>query len=276
MIGTLTDLPAGHVAMARLQGGLLGLYPGVPQVAVCRAEPEPYIVEVAYHLAAARRNFPEGVLYVLPCGVFGHGKGQLMCTFCGDDVFLGPDTGLMSLLPEMEAATTLAPPQPLQVAGMRTWTDSVCQLLEGVQTPAELKEHLLALGWTPHQPQDLHHLGEPLLRPYEIQCSIAHIDRFGNVVLQISRTQFEEHVGARPFRIYTGGKTARESLSDQYQEVGERESLCRFNAAGYLEIAVNGGHAAQKMNLDHLDQNDRYYKRVSIFLTDEPEPVRKS
>ena len=85
---------------------------------------------------------------------------------------------------------------------------------------------------------------QPVISPTQIRGSIIHIDNYENAILNINRELFERIGQQRNFALYFKRKHPITRLSQHYSEVPVGETLCRFNSADYLEIAVNMGTAA--------------------------------
>lgn len=94
---------------------------------------------------------------------------------------------------------------------------------------------------------------QPVINKYMIRGSVIYIDQFENVVLNITRDQFEKARGGRRFSIFIKRNDPINIISKTYQDVSMGEALCHFNAFDYLEISVNGGSAASLLGL-HKDE----------------------
>ena len=116
---------------------------------------------------------------------------------------------------------------------------------------------------------------KPLLGENWIEGQIIFIDNFENVVVNITREQFEEQRKGRSFRIVFKRDEMIERISESFADVTEGEKLALFNSAGYLEIAVNKGNAAGLFGLQgYLEQaqnpylqNRLFYQTVRIYFT---------
>ena len=84
----------------------------------------------------------------------------------------------------------------------------------------------------------------PLLGPKYIEGQIIFIDNFENVIINITREEFEEQRRGRSFKIVFKRDEIIDKISETYADVHESEKLALFNSANYLEIAVNKGNAA--------------------------------
>ena len=77
-----------------------------------------------------------------------------------------------------------------------------------------------------------------------IDGQIIFIDNFENVIVNITRHEFEELRKGRGFKINFKRDEVIDHISETYADVPEGEKLALFNSAGYLEIAINKGNAA--------------------------------
>jgi S-adenosylmethionine hydrolase len=78
-----------------------------------------------------------------------------------------------------------------------------------------------------------------------------HTDHFGNVVFNLRREAFRKWLGdeSAPVRLRlvgVGGEAVELPLVRTFGEVGWGEPLAYWGSSGYLEVAVNGGSAAQR------------------------------
>ena len=82
-----------------------------------------------------------------------------------------------------------------------------------------------------------------------IRGSVIYIDHYENVVVNITREQFEKNRAGRDFSIYIKRNDAIREISTRYQDVPVGETLCLFNSNQYLEIAIHAGSAASMLGL---------------------------
>jgi S-adenosylmethionine hydrolase len=159
-----------------------------------------------------------------------------------------------------------------KAVGVLNCTSAFAQILQAVENGTPLKE-----------------IGEPVsnieekypfrstVGPDWIDSQIIFIDQFENVVINLTREEFEEHRKGRKFKIVlpTRNDNGIESISKNYASVEQGERLAWFNSAGYLELAINKGNLAGLFGLrrfsggttlNALPQNKLMYERVKIFF----------
>ena len=117
----------------------------------------------------------------------------------------------------------------------------------------------------------------PLLGANWMEGQIIFIDNFENVIVNITREDFEEQRKGRSFKIVFKRDEVIEKICDTYADVQEGEKLALFNSADYLEIAINKGNAAglfglqgfsEKQNqAQHQYLNNRlFYQTVKVYF----------
>jgi S-adenosyl-L-methionine hydrolase (adenosine-forming) len=107
---------------------------------------------------------------------------------------------------------------------------------------------------------------KPMLGNNWIEGQIIFIDNFENVVVNISKEEFEEQRKGRKFSI----------VFKRDESIGEKVAI--FNSAGYLEIAINKGNAAGLFGLQsfaekqqqvlkvQFSNNHIFYQTVKVFF----------
>jgi S-adenosylmethionine hydrolase len=117
----------------------------------------------------------------------------------------------------------------------------------------------------------------PTLGNNWMEGQIIFIDNFENVIVNITREEFEEQRKGRSFQIVFKRDEVIDRISDTYADVAEGEKLALFNSAAYLEIAINKGNAAglfglqgfsEKQNqAQHQYLNNRlFYQTVKVYF----------
>jgi hypothetical protein len=95
-------------------------------------------------------------------------------------------------------------------------------------------------------------LGARCTETGELKGAVVAIDHFGNLITNIKSEQLAEclHAGSQEeMRIRIRSNVIR-GLSETYASVGSYTPLALIGSRGYLEIAINGGNAAQHLNAE--------------------------
>jgi S-adenosylmethionine hydrolase len=117
----------------------------------------------------------------------------------------------------------------------------------------------------------------PMLGNNWIEGQIIFIDNFENVIVNITKEDFETQRKGRSFKIVFKRDEVIDRISDTYADVPEGEKLALFNSAAYLEIAINKGNAAGLFGLQGFSDkqpqgpqqyinNRLFYQTVKVFF----------
>jgi len=228
--------------------------------------------QAAYICRNAFKNFPDFTFHLILVNLFEKKPEQLLLAFHNNQYLLCADNGLLTMIleetPEMVMGIPLknqAHKNTLYCAGVMG--DVVNQLANG--TPVQ------QIG----EP-DVNYIEKKPLRPlideWWMEGQIIFIDQFENVIVNITKQEFEEQRKGRTFKILFKRDEVIEKISNSYADVPEGEKLALFNSAGYLEIAINKGNAAGLFGLkgykektgqiNTIMQNQLYYQTVRIVF----------
>ncbi|GAA4463190.1 hypothetical protein GCM10023093_11110 [Nemorincola caseinilytica] len=281
MVTLITDLGTRDPALATVRGTLLSALPHAQLTDLTHHIPPQSQREAAHILASAWHYFPAGTVHIAPVALFVGSRPSMALIAWQGHYFIAPDNGLLPLALGDEAAALACLchtyGKPYHTG---TWIQDAARMLQRIHAADPL----------PHTPISLQAL-KPLL-PLQttgasVDCRVLRVDRYGNVTFDIRRHEFEELVGMKEFGIEVILNVAQDAptmlyeqendkkqkrvkieqiaaISHHYNDVPVGHSLCRFNKAGHMEIAVNHGSAAERLLLDTSDPSRLYYNTVRI------------
>lgn len=247
-----SDFGGSESYVAEMKGVILSLAPGVTLVDGPHGLPAHDVAAGAYQLRNLARAFPPGTIHlaVVDPGVGGSRRPMLVET--DSALFVGPDNGLFTYV---LAAASHFSARLLESPELRR--PSPRGTFHGRDIFAPAAAHL-ALGVRPSRfgPE----IVDPVLLPYEaprllrdgrLMVSVVHVDRFGNVILGLSRRELAALAGpgreARP-RLERGGKRV-DAFRAAYQGAPAGEAFFVWNGADDLEIALDRASAAERLGL---------------------------
>lgn len=200
------------------------------------------LLQGAFVLRNAYREFPEGSIHLLSVGNYHSEHKTFLALERGGHFFIGPNNGIFSLLFEELPGPVyeLGPVRPGTFHFKELFAQAVQKLVEGqaleqLGPVCDTVERRLAL--------------QPVTGHAEIRATVQYIDHYDNVVLNVHQTLFEQVGQERPFALYFKRMEPITRLSESYYDVQVGEPLCLFNSAGFLEIAVNMGRAATLLGM---------------------------
>ncbi len=241
-----TDLGLKDHYAASLKGQLYSALNNVQIVDVSH-EIQPFnIAQAAFFVNNILRDFPEGTIHflgvdALPQISIGNTSSNLypIVMRLKGHYFVGCDNGIFSLLNNYKEAEEIvriddfSSKFALRYPTRHIYIPTIVKLVEGAD--------LSSLG---EKIEDVKRVfvTQPIIEQNLIKGSVIHIDKYGNVIVNITEKLFGEIGNGNPFTIYF--KNAQyfiENISKNYYEVPTAEKLALFNEAGFLEIAINKG-----------------------------------
>ena len=268
-----TDIGQQDFIIGAIKGQLLQQIPGATIIDITHDLSAFNLPQAAYLCRNAIRNFPTDTIHLILINVFDEkSAGLLVATHRGQHICCA-NNGLLTMLlegmPEQVAALSTDPNDPKTILYISArFARAIAQLQAGlpldqigdIHTQIHIKNALrpkTGLNW--------------------IEGQIIFVDHFENVVVNITRQEFEEQRKGRSFKIVFRRDEVIDKISDTYADVYEGEKLALFNSAGHLEIAINKGNAAGLFGLRGFNEKQEgmqhqlmnaqlFYQSIKIFF----------
>lgn len=221
------------------------------------------VSQAAYLCRSAIPHFPEGTFHFILVNVFPEKNVQWLMVKHQGHYFLCADNGLLTMILGSTPEQLISLPYD---SGEDWNIIKVVNLFaEAVNLVAD-GEALESIGNKPEKIIERNNL-QPLYGDNWMEAQIIYIDNFENVIVNVTREQFEQHRRGRSFRIFFMRDEYISAISRSYADVPEGKALALFNTAGYLEIAINKGNAAGLFGLHSVgasaQQSSYHQSRLS-------------
>jgi hypothetical protein len=248
VIALLTDFGTRDHYAGTMRGVALGICPDVVLVDITHDIPPHDVLAGALELAASYKYFPAGTIFlaVVDPGVGSARRG--IAADAGGYRFVAPDNGVLSLalketppkrVVELTERRYARPTVSRTFEGRDRFAPAAAWLAKGIELPA--------LGRTLTSWHALQ-VPEPVVSDAQIVGEVLRVDRFGNLVTNIDRRTFERFAEGGHIEVTAGPQTVGKIVAT-YAEA-EPDSVCAvFGSTEHLEIAVNGGSAAERLQL---------------------------
>lgn len=249
LITLTTDFGTRDAYVAAMKGVILSIAPEARVIDITHDIAPQDVMEAAFVLGGAVPHFPEASIHVavIDPGV-GTSRRPVALRF-RDHIFVGPDNGLFTLLMKDEQPSLL-----VQLDQPDFWrAPDLSATFHGRDLFAPVAGHLATghgldeVGTRIEQLAPMH-WALPTVDEHGFQGWVVHIDHFGNCVTNIAQDAFVELRGGRGMKCFAGSAILTEVIRT-YSEVATGEPLLLFNSDGLLEIAVNGGSAANLLSI---------------------------
>ena len=206
--------------------------------------------QAAYVCKNAIKSFPPGTIHLVLVNLFDQRPEHLLLVKHNDQYIGCADNGLITMIleevPQNVVAISMSKSeQKNTLYCAAVFAKAFQQILAG--------EELEMIGDPSISIQVKNHL-RPMLGNNWIEGQIIFIDNFENVIINITKDEFEEQRRGRSFKIVFKRDEIIDKISESYADVYESEKLALFNSAGYLEVAVNKGNAAGLFGLQGFSE----------------------
>jgi S-adenosyl-L-methionine hydrolase (adenosine-forming) len=229
--------------------------------------------QAAYVCRNAIQHFPPGTFHIILLNVFDEKPEHLIMAYHNGQYICCADNGLLTMiLEELPQKVVGLPIDKTHQKSILYFGSIISKAIAQIEDGKPIEQ----VGDADVSIQVKNAL-RPMLGPNWIEGQIIFIDGFENVIVNITKDDFEAQRKGRSFKIVFKRDEVIEKISDCYADVNEGEKLAMFNAAGYLEIAINKGNAAglfglqgynqsQQNTQSHYQSKQLFYQMIKVFF----------
>jgi len=240
VIALITDFGTRDHFVAAMKGTILSINPSAVIVDITHEIDPQNRREAAFTLAACYRDFPTATVFVavVDPGVGSDRRG--IAVEGGGYYFVGPDNGVLSPALKHESKV-------VELNRPEYFSERVSNTFHGRDIFAPVAAYISKGMWleefgpTIYDPVHLEH-SKPQKSGDSLTGEIIHIDRFGNLITNLTRDDLPEK-----FTIRLGNQVIGNHCRS-YSEAGRGEIITIMGSSEYLEIAANLASAEQLTN----------------------------
>lgn len=229
--------------------------------------------QAAYVCRNAIKSFPEGTMHIVMVNLFDDKPEHLLLAKHNGHYIGCGDNGLLTMILEELPEKVVALPVDKTTQKNTLYCTSIFAKAFNEILNGKTIEEVGDAGVSINVKNGL----RPMLGNNWIEGQIIFIDNFENVIVNITKEDFETQRRGRSFKIVFKRDEVIERISDTYADVPEGEKLALFNSAAYLEIAINKGNAAglfglqgysekQQQGQQQYFSNRLFYQTVKVFF----------
>ena len=236
ILSLTSDFGSKDFYLAAFKGLIYRELENVSIVDVSHDTPAYDIQSSAYNLKNAWPSFPKHTLHLFRVGESNQKAGRFLCFMVEEQFFILPDNGVIKLIFDKIPSTIIALKK--EDANQST-SNFLVKVMAHVFSAIEIE----SLGEeTTNYVERISQ--NPILSPNYIRGNVQHIDRYGNVITNISKELFEDQIENSAFEIFTRREKFSKIVSS-YSSVSPGTKLAIFNAAGFLQLSINQGNASE-------------------------------
>ncbi|MGN6617396.1 MAG: SAM hydrolase/SAM-dependent halogenase family protein [Ilyomonas sp.] len=265
-----TDIGQNDYIIGAIKGQLLTANSALNIVDISHSLSPFNFQQAAYICKNAYKHFPPDTFHVVIVNLFETSPSDILIARYNDQFIACPDNGIL---------TMITGSKPNNIVSIKTTTNKNLDTLQYTQALANsiayLSNHknIYDIGLPVDTIEEKYPLRSTMGSDW-IEGQIIFIDNFENVVVNITKEEFEQQRKGRSFKIVFTRNETISSISKNYASTSPGEKLAWFNSAGYLEMAINKGNMAGLFGLQGISDtpqdasfhNKYFYQTVRIFF----------
>ena len=245
IVTLLTDSGETDHYVAAIKAKILGINPGLTLVDISHKIQPCDIAHGAFVLNSVFRDFPKGTVHLVGVDSTGLAESAAIGLQLEDHFFVGPDNGLFGLISDKQHQ------QLVDINSINPISTSFPE--KEIFAPASAK---LASGVS------ITTLGKPMTTFKKmigrsvkatrklIAGHVVRVDNFGNLITNISKTDFDILSKGKTFTVQFSGEKFRRIHSNYFQ-ADQGDCFLIFNSTGFLEIGIYKGRANDLLGMDY-------------------------
>jgi len=252
IITLLTDFGTKDEYAGLMKAVILSINPSAAIIDITHQIDSQDIVQAAFTIYSSYGYFPEGTVHLVVVDPGVGSERSLLALETEKQFFIAPDNGVLTLLFTEGKISSL-----IRITNSRYFLSSVSPTFHGRDIIAPVGAHIsggihigkLGSELDVQAAVHLDHLHPRITEDGQVVGKIVVIDNFGNLITNIDSEVLNEMYptgGKRKIQILFGSHVIT-GLSGTYDNVRLKTPLALIGSRGYLEIAVNKGHAARTL-----------------------------
>ncbi|HET6528055.1 MAG TPA: SAM-dependent chlorinase/fluorinase [Balneolaceae bacterium] len=247
VITLTTDFGLQDYYVSAMKAVMLGIAPDARLVDISHEIPSQDIMAGSWILQNSAMLFPDQTVHTV---VVDPGVGtdrKPIALKVDNQFFVGPDNGIFSLLVKDQNF------KAVRLTNKKYWRKNPSTTFHGRDIFAPVAAHL-------SRGVKLEELGDsldelityrwtvPIADKDGLEGMVIHIDKFGNLVTNLSSDLIEEFIDGKRVKIYVGTFILDE-VATTFASVTEGEPVAYIGSSGMLEIGINKGDAGEMLNV---------------------------
>lgn len=249
VISLLTDFGNKDNFVGVMKAVILSINPRAQIIDICHNVNPQDILEAGLLLKSSFKYFPRNTVHLVVVDPGVGSKRRPILVRTKDYYFVGPDNGVLNLALKDEVIEAI-----FELTEDKYFLKPISDTFHGRDIFAPVAAHLSLekkiedFGKRIKSIEQLD-LPEPKQLKNKLVGQIIYIDRFGNLITNITKDNFEHFVKGHNFKICIADKMITR-ISHSYLEVKRNQTLAIFGSFGNLEISVAQANAKEYLLVD--------------------------
>ena len=250
IITLTTDLGLVDNYVASVKGAILKEAPEATIIDITHEVPSFDLQKSAFILRNCYLDFPEGTIHILGVNSEADVNIPHVALFANGHYFIGADNGVFSLIfdnpPEKVVELTISQDTDrITFPTKDIFVKAACHIARG---------GTLEVIGTARYELSVRTMFRAVSENNIIKGIATYIDHYGNVITNISESQFKNFGNGRSFKIlFRSAEYEIDKISTSYSSVLDGERVALFSSTGYIEIAINKANASKLFGINQGD-----------------------
>lgn len=250
IITLTTDLGLVDNYVASVKGAILKSAPETTIIDITHEVPSFDLQKSAFILRNCYQDFPEGTVHILGVNSEADVNIPHVALFANGHYFVGADNGVFSLIfdnpPEKVVELTISQDTDrITFPTKDVFVKAACHIARGGT--------LEVIGTAKYE-LSVRTMFRAVSENNIIKGLATYIDHYGNVITNISESQFKNFGNGRAFKIlFRSAEYEIDEISSTYSSVVDGERVALFSSTGYIEIAINKANASKLFGINQGD-----------------------
>ena len=249
VITFLSDFGTEDHYVAAVKASILQHHPECQIIDLSHHIGQADIAHAAYVLRNVYNDFPENTVHLCAVDSVSKVPSKLVAIQWNKHFFLGPDSGLFSLIGNLETGEVVE----ISFDNIKESTFTAKDILAPAAAKLAKEKKVSSIG-SPYSQLKKLFARQLKVTKKEIVGNVIRVDHYGNLITNINRQEFETITklnGNNNFQIQYGRERS-EKIHQSYHEVESGECFIIFNSNGNIQIGINKGNASELLGL-YLD-----------------------
>lgn len=248
-----TDIGVNDFITGAFKGQLLNLDSTLNIVDISHQLSSSNFTEVAYICENAFKYYPDGAIHIILVNMFEFNFSHVLLARYGQQFILCPDNGILTMIFKEKPKEVFKVPvdsnSDINTINYLSVIAMIVQKLASGRYPIQIGEKFE--GFMERYPL------RPMVGENWIEGQIIFIDKFENVVVNISREEFESSRRGRNFKISFARDNIIEGLKENYANANSDDCIACFNSADMLELSIKNGNMAGLFGLQGYKEENK-------------------